>query len=738
MKQFVLHLCLFLLCAQSFTLNAQQPQQPVTPTKEQEEVVRISTNLVQVDAVVTDKNGQPVTDLQADDFQILEDGRAQDITNFSYVRNLNPTTPPPVASETNKNKLPPPPPVRLRPEQVRRTIALVVDDLSLSFESTAFVRQALRKYVDEQMQPTDLVAILRTGAGMGATQLFTSNKPQLYAAIERVRWNARGTGGISAFASLAVDRMTDPRASRGGAAADDRENTLTAGESIDEFREDLFAVGTLGAINYVVRGLRELPGRKSVVLFSDGIAMFRTGGRDSSRIVEALRRLTDLANRASVVIYTIDARGLPVLGLTAADNVSTTNPQDLAASLSNRRAAYYDSQSGLDYLAQQTGGFFAHETNDLAGSVKHILRDQEGYYLIGYRPEASTFDAQGRRRFHRISVLLKKPGLRVRSRTGFYGVTDEEAKPVRHTRGEQLSAAITSPFSAGDISVRLTSLFANDAHAGSFVRSLLFIDASKLTFIPEADGWHKTVLDVVAVTFGDNGQVIDQVDQVQNIKVRGQTLEAVRRDGLIYNLNVPIKRAGAYQLRMAVRDSATERTGSANQFIEVPDISKNKLALSGLVVLGLDPAKKERAATPPVGADSSATANQQADPQAYAQTDPQAKASVRRFRVPKVIEYNFSIYNAQLDKTTHRPQLQSQMRIFRDGQVIYTSQPMPIALDGKETDFKRITVGGKFQLGEKLMPGEYILQVIITDQLAKEKYRTKTQWSDFEIVTGDG
>src|SRR6201999_861396 len=93
---------------------------------------------------------------------------------------------------------PPAPPVRLRPDQVQRTMALVVDDLGLSFESAVLVRRALKKFVDEQMQPNDLVAIIRTGSGIGALQQFTSDKRQLYAAVERVKWNGLGRSGVSA------------------------------------------------------------------------------------------------------------------------------------------------------------------------------------------------------------------------------------------------------------------------------------------------------------------------------------------------------------------------------------------------------------------------------------------------------------------------------------------------------------------------------------------------------------
>jgi len=158
-----------------------EPQKPDAqlPSARQsdDDAVRITTNLVQVDAVVTDNKGKPVTDLRPEEVEIREDGRPQKITNFSFVslesmERLD-------DKQVDKNLLPTPP-IRLRPEQVRRTIALVVDDLGLSFESTYYVRQALKKFLDQQMQPDDLVAIIRTAGGIGALQQFTSDKRQLY------------------------------------------------------------------------------------------------------------------------------------------------------------------------------------------------------------------------------------------------------------------------------------------------------------------------------------------------------------------------------------------------------------------------------------------------------------------------------------------------------------------------------------------------------------------------------
>src|SRR6266480_5989741 len=177
-----------------------EPQEPVRPGAE--DVVRISTNLVQVDAVITDKNGQLIRDLRPDEVQIFEDGHQQKITHFSFVTTESPFDSQPARAEPIDRSAPPAPPVKLRPEDVRRTIALVVDDLGLSFESTYYVRRALKKFVDQQMQPGDLVAIIRTSGGIGALQQFTADKRQLSAAIERVKWYPSGRSGAGVFAPI--------------------------------------------------------------------------------------------------------------------------------------------------------------------------------------------------------------------------------------------------------------------------------------------------------------------------------------------------------------------------------------------------------------------------------------------------------------------------------------------------------------------------------------------------------
>jgi VWFA-related protein len=691
-----------------------QTPQP-SPAPNDDDVVRITSNLVQVDAVVTDRSGKPISDLRPEEIRIFEDGREQKVTHFSYVvaDSQSPATSA-KAGVIDKNA-PPVPPVTLKVDQVRRTIALVVDDLGLSFESTHFVRRALKKFVDEQMQSGDLVAIIRTSGGIGALQQFTSDKRQLYASIERVRWYAGGRSGVSPFAPI-EDRSGESEESR--AASDD----------LNQFREDVFSVGTLGAVSYVVRGLKELPGRKSILLISDGFRIFsRDDPNRNFRTLEALRRLVDQAGRASVVIYTMNATGLQTLTMNAADNSGAMSPEQVEQQLTSRRTTAFESQEGLSYLAYETGGMAIRNNNDLSDGIKRVIDDQKGFYLIGYRPDDSTFDQRtGRRTFHKLKLKVLREGkFTVRMRNGFFGVSDTEAKAALPTAREQVLGALFSPFGAAGVHVRLTSLFSNDAKLGSVARSMLHVKAADLTFTDEPDGWHQAAFDVVAVTFGDNGNVVDQTSRTHDFRVKGQAYKNVLKDGFVYFVTFPIKKPGGYQLRAAVRDHGSQRVGSASQFIEIPDIKKNRLVLSSVVISGRSAKGKTQAGVGDTAASTQAENEELAEPT--------NSAAVRQFHVGTIVDYSLIVYNARLPKEGGLPQVQIQARVFRDGKPVFVGKEQVLNLN-QPTDLKRLAAGGAMQLGADLTPGEYVFQVIVTDLLAEPKRRVATQWVDFEMA----
>ena len=660
-------------------------------------VIRINVNLVQVDAVVTDSKGNPVTDLTREDFELLQDGKPQVITAFDFIN----------VKEASRRSVPqrgvpqrggPPAPLLsstpLRPDQIRRTIALVVDDLGLSFDGGVRVRDSIKKWVETQMQPGDLVAVLRTSAGMGALQQFTRDKRLLYSAADLVRYRV-GRVGTSSFAPL---RGIDPNAP--DTSAFDRE------------LERVYSIGSMGAIQYIVQGLRELPGRKSVVLFTESMQLMFADGRDQL-VEEALRRLSDAANRSAVVIYAIDPRGVVYTGLTAEDNTSGMSPRQISQVGSQRTNQLINSQEGMHTLTEKTGGLFL-RNNDIAGSLRQVIDDGDGYYLLGYQPAITTFDVRpGMEKFHTIKVNVKRPGLRVRSRTGFFGTPDRRTPPPG-TPLAQITRALTSPFSTGDVRVRLTTLFSHTEKEGSHINALLFIDGQDLSFTQDPDGSRVSLVDIAAVTFDVDGRQIDGASKTWRFKMTQKNYEELLKTGIVYSMRVPVKKPGAYQMRVALRDSNSQSVGSATQFIEVPDVKKGRLALSG-IILGEGQSKTAENAGSAEGV--------------LAGNDPNGTPAVRIFRKGSNLVYGYEILNARVDRNK-KYQLDVQTRMFRDGEQVFASIPSNVS-DSEQKE-RRLFGFGQLQLNE-ISPGDYVLQVIVTDKLASEKNRIATQAMNFEI-----
>lgn len=762
---FVAFALLTVMQGQNPTSTAQSQQ----GNSEEDEVVRITTNLVQLDVVVTDKDGRQVTNLSAEDFEIREDGRAQAISNFSYISTVGATPPANTTAAAAATAAVAPPtraapvrPARLSPRDVRRTIVLLVDDLGLSFESVARLKPTLHKFIDTQLQPGDLVAIIRTGGDVGALQQFTTDRRQLHRSIDSVRWNSCSRQGLYAFSASTLDLFATPPRS-GAFGMPPRPIPGEGGYSACSAGALL---SSMNAIRFVLQGMRELPGRKSMIIISDNLPVedrrsqgstitgIPQGGegaaavsvepaRGSLSVAAPLRRISELAIRASVVIYGIDVRGLPDVSVISAPDISVPSVSGMTPSGRSARFNLPGNEidSGREVgasLARQTGGRLIYNTNDIGGSLRRVMEDQKGYYLIGYRPGGETFN----RRFHKISVRVKRPGLTARTRTGFYGVTDEEARPAPPTARDQTLTALMSPFGAGAISLRVTPLFADSPETGSILRSLLHIDARDLAFTDEPDGAHKATIKVTGVIFDDNGGVAGEHRRTHTLTLRGQTYERVLAEGFSFVFNMPVKKAGAYRFRVAVRDEASARLGAAGQFVEVPDLRNGRLALSGIALTGALDARGERNAAAPGAQNAAALRPASGTPapvgggapdEARGAGDVGASPAVRRFHPGMSLEYEFFIYNAQPDKATNRPRLMMQAQLFRDDQLVYAGDAAPLDL-GELANPKLALARGQLALGGKFPPGEYTLQLVVTDALAKEKHRTATQWIDFDIV----
>jgi VWFA-related protein len=686
---------------------ATSPTQP-PPETESQDVVKITTNLVQVDVSVT-KDGKQVTDLTPEDFELMEDGKPQTITNFSYISNFEATpanaqVTPPAARKNDKDKTAPPVlPAVARPHEVRRTIALVVDDLGMSFQSVSLARKQARKFIDEQIQPNDLVAIIRTSGEVGALQQFTTDRRVLYNAIDRLRWYPCSRAGVHVFTPLGLAEVS------GDASCGGSRNIR----------------GTLQALKFIVQGMRELPGRKSLVLLSDylpvetqepGTNELNPGddglGDERTDYRFLLNKVAEMAIRGSVVIYAVDTRGLAYTGITAMDDLkgmsTSVNARGMSErinqTLSSRSMLMISRREGGALIAKETGGFLVRNSNDF--DLKRIADDQKGYYLLGYRPSQETFN----RKFHHLKVNVKRRGLAVRTRNGFYGIGEESERPAELSPTDQLKKALISPFGSNEINVRLTTLFTN-FETGSLLRSLIYIKAQDLAFVDEPDGGHKATFDLGIILFGENGSVKDQQSRLVTLKLSKDAYESAVRNGIVYALDTPLNQTGAFQFRIALRDQTSSRIGSAGQFVQIPNLSKGRLALSGLVLLR----------------DTGDKSNSGPDAQDAITSGP----AVRQFRQGAKVIFAYSIYNAPLDAATHLPQLTTQTRIFREGKPVFSVDPTPVEVN-PQIDLKRVPSVGRIQLGSEFPPGEYVLQIIVTDR-TKDK-QVATEWIDFEIV----
>ena len=703
---------------------------PVRLVGQDPEVVRITTNLVQVDLVVT-KDGKQITNLKPEDFEILEDGRLQKITSFTYVSTSPSATISAPSSASNTETAPPSIPKPPLPSQVKRTIAIVVDDLGLSFESMANLRTYLGKFISENVQSNDLIAIIRTGGEVGALQQFTSDPRALSSAISDLKWNPCsrvGAGVIAPERSLVLfyppERQLLGRIPPDKAPSSGQVDRPTLGKESNWCSRGSSVSYSISALRFILKGMSELPGRKSMMVISDSLPLheqemapsdfgFKRPIREdfenlidvwtqSTNHTEKMYSLGEMAIRASVVIYGVSSQRLQTTGIQPADEISFPPPdaravgpksdnQDVQMKLLRARSLELSrSQDAIEVLAKETGGFVVRNKNEFG--LDKIFEDQSGYYLIGYRPESTTFD----RRFHTIKARVKRDGLTVRTRTGFYGVEETKGPSDR----DSLNSALVSPFSKNDIAVRLATLFANDPKRGSLLRVFLTVNAKDLSFTLEPDGTHVAKLDFSTALFGQNGAIANRQNQSATLRLRGKPYERAMREGVFYGFDLPIKQAGAFQLRLALRDAASQRIGASGQFIQVPNLSNGGLALSGILL------------------------------QADVAEDQQSNLVMKRFHQGTALAFGYSIYNAALDKTTRLPKLKTTTLVFRDGVKIYSSEPAVVAATG-QADLQRIFTGARLQLGAALTPGEYALQIVVEDQITKS---STTQWTQFEVI----
>ena len=709
----------------------QTPQDP-------DDVIRISTELVQTGIVVLDKQGKFVPGLKAEQFVLKVEGKPVTPAFFEQVT-AGSDREQKLEKTVGRGEVPQTASATGATSYRGRTIIFFIDDLHLSKESVESMRKAMYEFVDKQMSVDDLVAVASPTGQVGFLQRFTDLKPVVRAAVNRINYRPYTVRDhehipMSEYQALRIDQGDKDATEHyvqelmkqhnfrlpagghlgppsGGPLGRPLERNAQPGMTKEAAtrivqeragfmmrQSESVTTATLGTLENLMRSATELPGRKLLFLISDGFFL----NDRSTGLGDKLKRITDAAVRSGVVVYSLDARGMT----TTTD--ASSNRSDPTGRLSRSNVGELQaSQDGLNALAVDTGGKAFFNTGRLTEAVDAALDETSNYYLLAWRPASDDQKVAG---FKRLEISVAgRPDLTVRVPRGFITgdpkATDKATTPEPTTTptaaktGEQaILTALAKPLSNSALPTSLSVGFIDVPNSGP----VLTIDTQMATDVLGygSDGKQPAAINIGGVVLNDLGK---QAGGFKNrLTVNPSTNTTVQRPGVIYSHKIPLK-PGIYQIRVAAGDEKSGRVGSAAKWIEIPDLASKKLTLSSMMLGGQF-----------IGADQKSA------------TGEQMQFSVDR-RFPKGANLNFLmfIYNAMASPA---PDLEAQIKIIRNGAAVVSSPILKVPFDAA-TDRARISYGANVGL-RQLPPGRYLLEVVITDKLAKA---SASQQTTFDI-----
>ena len=561
------------------------PQQP-----QADDVIRVNTELVQTDAMVFDKKGRFVSGLNAEQFVLKVDNKPRSIAFFESVASasLRETTKAEAdrtASVTNPASPSPP-----APAANGRTVIYFIDDLHLAPTSLVNTRKALLDFIDHGMDERDQVAITSASGQIGFLQQFTDDKVALRSAVARLNYRTNtkidtDNPPMSEYIALKIregDEQTityyiqqiliqncaqafgctvSPQSAKQLVMQRAQQIVTMASPDTDN---------TLRLLEGLMRSASQLPGRKLVFFISDGFYLndFKTGSRDK------IKRITDAAGRAGVVIYTLDARGLISESLDVTNN-RPIDSKGMTATVTSRESSA--SQDGLNALAADTGGRAFRNTNaPMAKWINRMLDETANYYLLAWTPDS---EEQKRGKFKNISVsIVGRPDLTVRLRQSYFKTAPlplltlkkKAEKDPTKAREDDMRLIVDAPVSQRQLPTELTLNLAQMPGVGTRLNASIQISRESLTFDLN-DGKQSADLDLAGIFYNDKGKPINSF--VGRLKVFPVPENASPKNRpVVYSFHEWLP-AGLFQVRVGVRDLKSGRIGSAMQWIQIPNLS---------------------------------------------------------------------------------------------------------------------------------------------------------------------
>lgn len=501
------------------------------------------THLVEVNVVVQDKKGNPVTDLTKEDFELVDQGKPQAISVFSMESThiLPASTSPPVPNVYSN---------RFDQQSGLPTsiTVILIDALNTHIIDMNYARAQLTKYL-KQIQPQDRVALYGLTDRLKVLHEFTNDATSLIAALNR----APGVETPQMSAS-------DPDPSNTG--DDDLDGFLdTANQQLSDFMTVNRATTTAKALEAIADHISRLPGRKNLIWISGGFPldfgmdeMDINSTQDARSFNEDIERAARALNDANVAIYPVDARGL--IGMPSAMSASSRGP-----AFKNGRPTALPSISPnlkifdtMNILAERTGGRAYYNSNDIQGAIRRAIDDSRVTYVLGFYPDHGQWNGK----FHEIKVKLKRPDTNIRYRRGYYALADE-APADEQKRSALLRDALSVPLDSSSLGLTVDTKPV-DVPGAETLKITSTVEARDIVFNPQGNLLAGAV-DLYFIQMGDKNKVIAGEKREITATIPQEEYQRIIQSGLSLPTDIRIS-PGARFLRVFARDAGSGSTGS--------------------------------------------------------------------------------------------------------------------------------------------------------------------------------
>jgi VWFA-related protein len=590
-KRFLNWSVTFVLCLSVVPAHSQEKKE--AKKSADNDVVKITSNLVNLDVIVKDRKGKAITDLKSEDFAVSENGVPQKIEFFDSTLTTNEA-----AQPARPNDLTQPPNESTRPKSrtpngfPRNIVALVLDGQSTELANLKHVREGMMKYIRERITDSDSVALFSISGGLQLLQPFTQDKAKLIAAVEKaydsstVSKTSEARGLSEDIRAMREQIASGPELIGGtvpnfatGVSVSMAAQALIARHILEQYvalRSTLSAQQTrpvLAALAAISEGLRPIPGKKTLVMFSQGFIAPET-------LDWQVQSTIDIANRANVAIYIIDSGGLTGGAPTSGALVSGSPLGGISGGLEmeqRRRSGAGESvfditrQEGLNRqqdllyrISEDTGGHFIKNTNDIAGGLERIDAEIRSRYTLAYRSTDPNFDGS----FRKVKIEVHRPDANVLARSGYYAIPPSQIVPFSPDDKKLLANfASMQAHPTLPLSLELNSFRSRE---GFYIVPLSFeIPPAAVQFDRKSDKQRLQleVLGVVRVEGED--RILSRLGGNFDVALTAQQYESILNDKIFYRQDMQLY-AGNYTVDLIVRDRVSGKVAAKREKLVLP------------------------------------------------------------------------------------------------------------------------------------------------------------------------